>query len=114
LIQTKDNKGPVVSDTDILQEVQMIELSKLIGNKYDHIVRRLTEDEFLGLKDSIAAEGIHIPIAINLEYMILDGHHRVKAARELYIEKIPVLFKSFESELYEENFIIDRPATSSA
>ena len=107
MIQTKDNKGPVVSDTDILHEVQMIELSKLIGNKYAHIVRRLTVDEFLGLKDSIAGEGIHIPIAINSEYVILDGYHRVKAARELNINKVPVLFKSFECELHEENFVID-------
>ena len=50
IIQTKDNKGSVVSDPDILQEVQTIELSKLIGNKYAHIVPRLTEDEFLGPK----------------------------------------------------------------
>lgn len=107
MILTKDNKGSVVSDTDILQEVRMIELSKLIGNKYAHIVRRLTVDEFLGLKDSIAAEGLHIPIAINSEYVILDGHHRVKAARVLNIDKVPVLFKSFESELHEENFVID-------
>lgn len=85
----------------------LIELSKLIGNKYAHFVRRLTEDEFLGLKDSIAAEGVHIPVAINSEYVILDGHHRVKAARELNINKVPVLFKSYESELHEENFVID-------
>jgi hypothetical protein len=48
IIQTKDNKGSVVIDTDILQEVQTIELSKLIRNKYAHIVRRLTDEEFLG------------------------------------------------------------------
>lgn len=106
IIQTKD-KGSVVSDTDILQEVQTIELSKLIGNKYAHIVRRLTDEEFLGLKNNIAVEGIHLPIVINPEYVILDGHHRVKAARELKIDKVSVLFKSFVSELHEENFVID-------
>ena len=51
IIETKDNKGSVVSNTNILQEVQTIELSKLIGNKYAHIVRRLTDEEFLCLKN---------------------------------------------------------------
>ena len=35
---------------------------------------------FCVLKTNIAVEGIHLPIVINPEYVILDGHHRVKSS----------------------------------
>jgi ParB-like nuclease domain len=103
VIEEVKDKNSVVSDT-ITTVVKLSDLVKL--EKYGSLVYDLTKDEFDGLKASIAKNGIQIPIIINPSWFILDGHHRVKAARELLMEDVPVLFKSFHNELDELSFVI--------
>lgn len=43
----------------------------------------LAEEEYRALKADISVHGIHVPIEVDEQGNILDGHHRVKAAREL-------------------------------
>lgn len=42
------------------------------------------------LFESIKQEGIHEPLTINLEWVALDGNHRLAAARLLGIEEVEV------------------------
>lgn len=45
----------------------------------------LSPDEYQELYDSIKSEGVHDPIHIDEDGVIIDGHHRSKIARELGI-----------------------------
>ena len=63
--------------------------------------------EYENLKESIRQQnGIQIPIIINENNVVLDGYHRLKAIRELLIEAVPVLVKSFDNEFDEQAFVI--------
>ena len=92
----------MVDDTDT---VRTISAKKLI-NKYDKSVYELNRFEYNSLKSSIAYKGIQTPVVINQNNVILDGHHRVRVCRELSIENVPVLVKSFDSKLDEQAFVI--------
>ena len=46
----------------------------------------LPDDQYALLKADIAARGVLVPVEYDEEGHILDGHHRVKACRELRIE----------------------------
>ena len=45
---------------------------------------------FDAIFDSIQKEGIREPISINLEWMVIDGHHRLSAARILGLEYVEI------------------------
>lgn len=46
----------------------------------------LSEDDYLALKEDIAANGVRVPIDVDPWGRILDGHHRDRICRELGIE----------------------------
>jgi N6-adenosine-specific RNA methylase IME4 len=74
--------------------------------KYSNTVAPLTKDEYEALKKSIAENGLYSPIIKNQHGDILDGHHRLKACRELGItSKFEI--KYFDNELLEELFVYD-------
>jgi len=50
----------------------------------------LTDEEYQALKDSIAQYGVLVPIDVDDEGNILDGHHRVRAWNELKAEGVKV------------------------
>jgi hypothetical protein len=57
------------------------------------------------LKNSISSKGLHLPIIINQDNVILDGHNRLKICQELGIEpKFEV--KEFQDSLQEKEFVI--------
>lgn len=49
----------------------------------------LSSDEYQDLKSDIAARGVMVPIEYDEAGNILDGHHRVKACRELGVKDWP-------------------------
>lgn len=49
----------------------------------------LSDDEYESLKRDIESNGVEIPIAIDEDGHIIDGHHRVKACDELGITDYP-------------------------
>lgn len=59
----------------------------------------LTEEEYAALQDSIAESGIKQPLVVTWpEKVILDGHHRWRAARDLGLHDVPVMTEEFASE----------------
>lgn len=49
----------------------------------------LSNDEFLELKADIKARGVMVPVEYDESGNVLDGHHRVKACKELGIKEWP-------------------------
>ena len=76
-----------------------------INPEYQNLIRQLTTDEYSSLKDSIKREGQHIPIIVNQNSVLIDGHHRYKIDQELGI-KPKVKYRTFPSELDEQLFVI--------
>jgi 16S rRNA G966 N2-methylase RsmD len=76
--------------------------------QYAALVRGLSSQEYQSLKKSIKENGQHVPIIVNSENIILDGHHRFRICKELGIKPITVTRK-FENEdkLQEQLFVIN-------
>jgi ParB-like chromosome segregation protein Spo0J len=58
------------------------------------IMPPLSEDEFSALKDDIADRGIMVPVEYDEVGNVLDGHHRIRAARELGLTEWPRMIRA--------------------
>ena len=77
-----------------------------INPQYSDLVYPLLKLEYETLKYSISESGLHLPIIINQDNVILDGHNRLKICQELGIEpKFEV--KEFQDPLQEKEFVIE-------
>ncbi|MEM0124304.1 MAG: MT-A70 family methyltransferase [Candidatus Micrarchaeaceae archaeon] len=65
-------------------------VSELKPHPHQGLVPKMTEEEYSALVKDIKLNGILQPIDITPERVILDGHHRVKAAKELGIKEVEV------------------------
>ena len=75
--------------------------------EYASLVSELSPEEYELLKQSIKKEnGLYVPIIVNQDGTILDGHHRYKACQELGIEPTAII-KEFKDKLEEQLFVID-------
>lgn len=75
-----------------------------VNEEYANLIRKLTKVEYDSLKQSIADNGQYIPIVVNQKGIVIDGHHRFKASKELLIEpKIEV--REFKDKAAERKFI---------
>ena len=78
------------------------------NQEYASLVPQLSKEEYESLKQSIKENGLWMPIVVNNEGVILDGHHRYKACQELGIkEPYETMTKVFEDKLHEKMFVID-------
>lgn len=77
-----------------------------INPEYERLVSPLSVDEYETLKKSIKKDGLWIPILINGENEILDGHHRFRACQELQIQTKHAV-REFENKLLEKKFVIE-------
>jgi ParB-like chromosome segregation protein Spo0J len=77
-----------------------------INPEYASLVSELSPEEYKSLKESIKENGLHFPIVVNQDGIILDGHHRYKACQELGIEP-KTLVREFKDKLEEQLFVID-------
>jgi len=77
-----------------------------INPEYEKLLKKLPKEEYEALKQSIKNEGQHFLITVNLEGIILDGHHRFMVCKELGLKpKYEVKF--FENQLQEKKFVIE-------
>lgn len=77
-----------------------------VNPEYEALLPKLPKEEYEALKQSIKSEGQHFLITVNMDGVILDGHHRFKVCSELGIEpKYEV--KKFPSVLHEKKFVIE-------
>ena len=77
-----------------------------INPDYAKLINPLSKLEYEVLKNSISNKGLHLPIIINQDNVILDGHNRLKICQGLGIEpKFEV--KEFKDPLQEKEFVIE-------
>ena len=77
-----------------------------INLEYSKLINPLSKLEYQVLKNSISNKGLHLPIIVNQDNVILDGHNRLKICEELGIEpKFEV--KEFQDPLQEKEFVIE-------
>ena len=86
--------------------VRKVSISLIINPEYADSVPSLTKEEYEALKQSIIEQGQHLPIIVNNNLVILDGHHRFKICQEL--ELVPKYeIKEFPTLSHEQLFVID-------
>lgn len=76
-----------------------------ISKEYYDLVPRPSKTEYNSLKDSIQNDGQQLPIIINQDGVILDGHTRNDICRELKIKPIFEVMK-FDDVFDEKRFVI--------
>lgn len=76
-----------------------------IHDEYLALVPRPTKDQYNSLKNSIRDDGLQVPIIINQDGVILDGHTRFQACNELKIKPVFVI-KHFEDQDKEKEFVV--------
>lgn len=85
----------------------MISVDKLKTNsKYKEMVPPLSKEDYANLKDSIEADGVEIPLILNHNNLVLDGHHRLQICHDLGIHEVDYRKKYFTNQLDEEEFVI--------
>ena len=76
----------------------------LIHKEYDQLVPTLPDEEFNTLRESIKENGLWMPIIINEENIILDGHHRFRICKDLGIT-IKTALRTFPTKADEMIFV---------
>jgi hypothetical protein len=74
--------------------------------EYLNLLPRISETEFQSLKQSIASEGLIVPVIVNKDGIVLDGHNRFRACKELGIP-LQYQIKEFDGPLEEKKFVIE-------
>jgi len=77
-----------------------------VNPEYADLVPVLTSEEYESLKKSISQKGLWVPIIINKESVILDGHHRYNACVETDTP-IKTIERNFDTNLDEEIFVLE-------
>jgi ParB-like chromosome segregation protein Spo0J len=89
------------------EDITPLKPQKRINPEYASLVPELSPEEFESLKQSIKnANGIYVPIIVNQDGIILDGHHRYKACQELGIDPKTTV-REFSDKLEEQLFVIE-------
>ena len=65
----------------------------------------MSAEEYESFKEDIKENGLLVPIIVNQEGVILDGHHRYRACKELGIE-CRYEIKRFNDRLEEKDHVI--------
>ena len=88
----------------------MPEATLKINDEYRSLLPHLPPAEYEALKNSLRQNGLYVPITVNPEGFILDGHNRYEICIELGVEpKYEV--KTFEDPLLEKKFVIESNLT---
>lgn len=87
-------------------KIQSVPVSKLVEHERVGMVPTMTDDEWNEFLESVKEKGIQVPIAALKDGRVLDGRHRLKAARELGIQTVDVIYHDFD-EIGAIEFIRD-------
>ena len=87
--------------------MRILQIKKLkIKNEYANLISPLSDEDYKNLESSIVKDGLIYPLIVNIEDIILDGHHRYKICKEHGITEIETIRKYFTDELDEREFVI--------
>jgi DNA modification methylase/ParB-like chromosome segregation protein Spo0J len=95
-----------ISNIKVFDEKRNNFIEIKVKQEYEKLVPPLTPIEYTNLKQSIRENnGNTIPILVNKEGIVIDGHHRHRACLELGIEP-RIEIQDFSDLLLEKEFII--------
>lgn len=85
----------------------MVKTTELqVNQDYENLLPPLLDEDLENLEKSVLEEGILHSLIINPDKVVLDGHHRLMICRRHSINEVPVIERSFDSELEEMEFVI--------
>lgn len=88
----------------INMQIQYLKVDSL--NAYDNNSRKHSESQIKRIEASITEFGFTNPILINKDLIILAGHGRVEAAKNLGIKEVPTLCLEYLSKKQQRAYII--------
>jgi ParB family transcriptional regulator, chromosome partitioning protein len=77
-----------------------------VSQEYSQPVPKISKSDFMRIKESIKVSGLHVPLIVNQDGVLLDGYTRLKACNELGIEP-KIMSRAFEDIFTEQEFIIE-------
>ena len=84
-----------------------VKISELqVNQEYENLLPPLSDEYFKNLEKSILEDGILHPFIINPDKVVLDGHHRLIICQRHSINEVPVIERSFKTDLEEMKFVI--------
>ena len=79
--------------------VDSFDVSKMVENpEYSALVPEMSVSEWKEFIENVKKFGIRQPITINKDLTILDGRHRVRACKELGIERIAAIVNEMDEQ----------------
>lgn len=79
--------------------VDSFDVSKMVENpEYSALVPEMSASEWQEFIENVKKFGIRQPITINKDLTILDGRHRVRACKELGIERIAAIVNEMDGQ----------------
>ena len=106
--QRQPRRRPSLQAAEELEDEEMTvsQASELtINDEYASLVPPISEQEYQSIKQSIKDDRQWVPIIVNAQRIILDGHTRFRACKEL--QMVPrIMIRQFEGPLQEKQFII--------
>lgn len=67
------------------------------GNRFQ-LLPPLSTDDYAALLDSIRENGILVPVELDQDGNVIDGHHRLRAAAELGITDVPTVVREYADD----------------
>jgi hypothetical protein len=77
---------------EIEKNIVLVDIAKL--KPYDRNAKKHTEEQIAAVANSIRRFGFNVPIIIDLKMVIVAGHCRYEAAKQLGMAKIPCIVKT--------------------
>ena len=103
VISHDKNEGDDNTPDNISEKVARKPLT--VKEEYASLVPQISEHEYQTIIQSIKDNGQWVPIITNPQLIILDGHARFRACKELGLEP-RIMVREIEDPLLEQQFII--------
>ncbi|MEM4443566.1 MAG: MT-A70 family methyltransferase [Candidatus Nitrosocaldus sp.] len=89
------------------EEIYFLSLTDIKEKEeYRSLLPLIVEEDYNRLKEDIEKRGIQLPLIVNSNKVLLDGYTRLRIARELGIQHIPCIIRTFDNELEEKEFVL--------
>lgn len=85
-------------------KIELLETNKI--KEYENNAKLHPEKQIKQIAESIEKFGFNDPVAIDQNYVIIEGHGRLKAAKLLKLKKIPVLKLNHLTESQKKAYIL--------
>ncbi len=82
-----------------LAGVCLVPLGQLREHPQAALVPSMADEEYAAFLADVKGRGVLVPLEVTGEGVVLDGHHRLRAAKELQLSDVPVRVVAVEDEL---------------